>query len=213
MLQDLGIWEDNLPGVSLGAPGAPLRAERWVERQWGRHLPPPPPNPGSISGSGRSAQTSASSTRKQPRWGSYNPAPSPPAEPGQLVTGHPAETPRREAARSLSPPSSAPSFTERPSRAQGETQTGGNARHTVMVCTARTPISPALPPRQGAGPSAAPTLYVTVKHRESHRRSQSLPISSTGKTMLLVATLKAFEGPFFLKKKKAVKHSCFICST
>lgn len=71
-----------------------------------------------------------------------------------------------------------------------------------MVCTARTPISPALPHWQSAGPSAAPTLHAMVKHRESHGGSRSLPISSTGKTMLLVAALKALEGPFLIKKKK-----------
>lgn len=60
-----------------------------------RHLPPLPLNPGNISGSGQSAQTSASSTRKQPRWSSYNPAPSPPPYPWLLITGNAAEMPCR----------------------------------------------------------------------------------------------------------------------
>lgn len=56
-----------------------------------RRLPPLPLNPCSISGSDQSAQTSASSTRKQQGWSSYNPAPSPPPFSWLLVTDRQAE--------------------------------------------------------------------------------------------------------------------------
>jgi len=137
-----------------------------------------------------------------------------PAEPGQLITGHPAAMLRREAARSLSLPSSTPGFTKRPSRGDGETQTGGNARDTVMVCTARTPNFPS-----AAAPAEHRTLSGTSPAHDGETSpepwgSWSLSISST-KMMLLVAALKALEGLFIKRKqqKKAVKHSWFICST
>lgn len=163
--------EDNLPGVGLGAPGAPPQAEQWVEHRRGRCLPPLPQNPGSISGFGQSAQTSASSTRKQPRWSSYNLAFSPSAE---LTTGDPLEIWHKEAPHSLSPPCSVPSFTERASWSR-ETPRGSSARHTVVVCITRTPISPALMHQQSAGAAVAPHLHVTETDHKSHRVQSEPP--------------------------------------
>lgn len=65
------VWGDPQHPQPCRSAGSTKPQEQWVSRPWGCHLPPPPPNPGSISGSGRSAQTSASSTRKQPAQGGY----------------------------------------------------------------------------------------------------------------------------------------------
>lgn len=116
-----------------------------------RHLPPLPPNPDSISGSGQSAQTSASSTRKQPRWSSYNPALSPPPYSWLLATGHPAETPRR---RQLDAhPSQLHTWLHQgPSMKKGRPKQAAR-QGTVMVCTTRTPNSQVLQPRRAPHPA------------------------------------------------------------